>query len=111
MKTLVLITSPPGSAEAWRGMDLVKTLREHGRAAGLALLQDAVLIALARSTTPTAGAVHELIAQELPIYVSEHDLGLRGFSPTDVTPGVHLADDRQIVDLMLVDDTRSLGCF
>lgn len=111
MNTLLLITSPPGSPEARRAIELAKTLRAQNRAVVVALLQDAVLAALDHSATLAAVAVRDLLAQEVPVYAAEHDLALRGFSPANLAAGAHVADDRQLVDLMLADGTRPLGCF
>lgn len=111
MQTLLLITSPPGSPEARRAIELAKALRAQNRAVQVALLQDAVLATLDRSATPAAALVRDILAQEVPVYVAEHDLALRGFSPENLTTGVHVADDRRLVDLILDDATRPLGCF
>lgn len=111
MKTVLLVTSPPGSPEARRAMELAKTLHAQGQVVSVALLQDAVLASLNQNATPAAAAVRDLLAGKVPVYVAEYDLSLRGFSSANVTPGAHLADDRRLVDLMLAEGTRPLGCF
>jgi len=111
MQTLVLVTSSPGSPEAQRAIELARTLRAQNRAVQVALLQDAVLAALGHSAMPAAAAVRDMLAQEVPVYVAEHDLTLRGFSPAVLAAGAHVADDRRLVDLILADASRTLGCF
>lgn len=111
LKTLLLITSAPESAEARRALALAKSLTAQGRAVTVALLQDAVLAALDQSATAAAVAVRDLLAREVPVHVSEQDLTLRGYPPVSLHSGAVAADDHRLVDLMLADGTRTLGCF
>ncbi len=111
MTTLVLITSPPGSAEARRALDLARTIRSQGQTVEVVLLQDAVLTAVDHATTPAAAAVRSLLMQEVPVHVAEYDLVLRGFSPATLAAGARATDDRRLVDLMLAEDAHTLGCF
>ena len=110
-KTLLMITSPPGSPEARRALDIARVLRDAGHSVVVALLQDAVLAALNATDTPAAQAVHDLLAQEVPIYVARHDLALRGFSVASLAADTVIMDDRTLVDLVFADGTRTLGCF
>ena len=111
LKTLLLITSAPESAEARRALDLAISLKVQGRAVTVALLQDAVLAALDQSATAAAVAVRDLLAREVPVHVSEQDLTLRGFSPGHLSRGAEVTGDRHLVDLLLTSGMRALGCF
>jgi len=106
-----MITSAPGSAEALRALAMACTLDGQARDVALALLQDAVLAAVKRNRTPAAQVVSRLAAQSVGVYVAQQDLALRGMSPGDLTPGATVVDDRRLVDLMLADGTKTLGCF
>ncbi len=106
-----MITSSPGSPEALRALAIVCTLDDQARDVGLALLQDAVLAAVKHGRTPAAEVLSRLMAQGVAVYVAQQDLALRGISPDDLTPGATAVDDRGLVDLMLADGTRTLGCF
>jgi sulfur transfer complex TusBCD TusB component (DsrH family) len=55
--------------------------------------------------------VDPLLSSAVPVYVAEQDLRLRGFSAAGLPAGVQLVDDRRVVDLVMADDTRALGCF
>lgn len=77
----------------------------------LALLQDAVLAAAGHSATPAAAALGTFVAQGVAIYVAAEDLSMRGFSPANLVPGAVAVDDRHLVDLMLAEGTKALGCF
>jgi len=110
-RTLLAITSPPGSPEALRALAVACSLDDHSRTIALALLQDAVLAALKDGRTPVAQVVSRLLAQGVAVYVAQQDLTLRGFSAHDLTPRATAVDDRRIVDLMLADGTMTVGCF
>lgn len=110
-RTLVMITSAPGSPEALRALAIACTLDDQARDPELALLQDAVLAAAKHNQTPAAQVVSRLAAQGVAVYVAQQDLALRGISPDDLTPGATAVDDRRLVDLMLADGTKTLGCF
>jgi sulfur relay protein TusB/DsrH len=111
LQTLVLITSPPHSQEAQRALALTASLRARGVGVGVVLLQDAVLAAVRPGEAPAATAVDTLLSSAVPVYVAEHDLRLRGFSAAALSAGVQPVNDRRIVDLVMADDTRALGCF
>lgn len=110
-RMLLAITSPPGSWEAARALALARTLGDQGCDVGLVLLQDAVLAAVDRAQTPVAQVLSQLLAGGVAVYVAAQDLALRGFSPDALTPGATAVDDRRLVDLMLADGTKMLGCF
>ena len=78
---------------------------------GLALLQDAVQAAVNHNQTPAAQIVSRLAAEGIAVHVAEKDLTLRGISPADLVPGATVIDDRRLVELLLADGTRALGCF
>ena len=111
LQTLVLITSPPHSQEAQRALTLTASLRARGVGVGVVLLQDAVLAAVRPSASPASAAVDTLLSSAVPVYVAEHDLRLRGFSTTGLRAGVQSVNDHGIVDLVMADGTRALGCF
>jgi len=110
-RTLLAITSPPGSPEAVRALAIACTLDDQAHTIALALLQDAVLAAVKHDRTPVAQVVSRLLAQGVAVYVAHQDLALRGFSTHDLTPGATAVDDRRLVDLMVADGTKTLGCF
>ncbi len=87
------------------------SLDDQGRSVELALLQDAVLAAAKGNQTPVAQVVSRLAAEGIAVYAAQQDLALRGISPDDLTPGATATDDRGLVDLMLADGTKTLGCF
>ncbi len=87
------------------------SLDDQGRSVELALLQDAVLAAVKDNQTPVAQVVSRLAAEGIAVYAAQQDLALRGISPDDLTPGATATDDRGLVDLMLADGTKTLGCF
>ncbi len=109
-RTLLVITSAPGSPEATRALSVACTLDDQVRDVRLALLQDAVLAAVKHNRTPVAQVVSQLLAQGVAVYVAQQDLALRGISLDDLTPGATAVDDRRLVDLMLADGTKTLGC-
>lgn len=80
-------------------------------AVGVMPLEDSFLAAVRPSTSPAAAAVDALLSSAIPVYVAEPDLRLRGFSAAGLPTGVRLVDDRRIVDLLMANDTRALGCF
>lgn len=110
-RTLLVITSSPGSPEAMRALAIGCTLDDQGRTVALALLQDAVLAAVKHDRTPVAQVMSQLLAQGVAVYVAQQDIVLRGISPDDLTPGATAVDDQRLVDLMLADGTKTLGCF
>jgi len=110
-RTLFVITSAPGSPEALRALAVACALDDQAREVRLALLQDAVLAAVQHNQTPAAQVVSKFLAQGVAVYVAHQDLTLRGVSPDDLTPGVTAVDDRRLVDEMLADGTKTLGCF
>ncbi len=109
--TLLVINSSPESEAAVRALAIACTLDDEGRRVALALLQDAVLAAVKADQTPAAQVVSRLAAQGVAVYVAQQDLALRGISLHDLTPGATTVDDRRLVDLMLADGTKTLGCF
>lgn len=111
LQTLVLITSPPYSPQAQRALILAAALRTRGIAVGVVLLQDAVFAAVPPNASPAAATIDALLSNAVPVYVAEHDLRLRGFSAAGLPAGVQPVDDRRIVDLVMADNTRALGCF
>ena len=110
-RTLLVITSSPGSPEAVRALAVACALDDEARGVALALLQDAVLAAVKHDRTPVAQVVSRLAAQGVAVYAAQQDLALRGISPDDLTPGAAAVDDRRLVNLMLADGTKTMGCF
>ncbi len=108
---LLVITSSPAAEAALRALAVACTLDDQGRCVALALLQDAVLAAVKSDQTPAAQVVSKLAAEGIAVYAALQDLALRGISPDDLTPGATTVDDRGLVDLMLADGTKTLGCF
>ncbi len=110
-QVLLMISSPPRSAEAQRAFHLTHTFYAQGRAIAVVLLQDGVLAAVGIDPTRDPEGLAMLMSQGVPIYACEHDLILRGFAPQDMLPAAEAVNDQRIVDLMLADGTRTLGCF
>ena len=108
---LLMISSLPRSMEAQRALHLARTLHAQGRAIVVVLLQDGVLAAVGTDPTRDPEGLAVLMSLGVPIYACEHDLILRGFAPQDMLPNGQAVNDQRIVDLMLADDTRTLGCF
>ncbi len=109
--SLVVIIHPTGSEQGQRALALAHSLRQKGVWVKVALLQDAVLAALDRNRTPPAGMLRDLSSHEVPIYVAEEDLVMRGFGHPDLIAGAVTIDDRALVDLILAEGTTTLGCF
>lgn len=110
LRRLLLVTSPPGSGEARRALELANSLRAGGFDVGLVLLQDAVLAAIKHSRTPAALAVKDLLMKGTPVYAAEEDLALRGFPSANLAAGAITLNDGHLIDLMLADGTTLLGC-
>ncbi len=109
-RVLLMISSPPHSADGRRAFHLAHTMHAQGRAVAVVLLQDAVLTGIGTILVQESGGLAALVSREVPVYVSEHDLALRGFAPQDLIPGAEAVGDGRVVDLMLADSTRTLGC-
>ena len=98
---VLLVASGPRTPEAATALALAGALQEAGHAVSLCLLQDATLLALARSDRP--------LLVPTRVYVAADDLLLRGFTVEDVTPGVQVTDHGALVDLMTMDGVRTIG--
>jgi sulfur relay protein TusB/DsrH len=110
-RTLLVVTSSPGSAEAMRALAIACARDDQAHTMALVLLQDAVQAAVDGNQTPVAQVVSRTLADGGAVYVAQQDLALRGISPDDLTPQATVVDDRRLVDLMLADGTKTLGCF
>ncbi len=98
---VLLVASGPRTPEAATALALVAALQERGHPVSVCLLQDATLLALARSDRPFLVPTR--------VYVAADDLRLRGFTVEDVTPGVQVTDHGALVDLMTTDGVRTIG--
>ena len=74
-------------------------------------MQDAVQAAVKHNQTAAALIVSRLAAEGIAVHVAEKDLTLRGISPADLVPGAMVVDDRRLVEHLLADGTKTLGCF
>jgi len=108
---LLMISSPARSVETQRAFHLARTLHGQGRAVAVILLQDAVLAAVGNGPARDSEVLTALVSRGVPVYTCEHDLMLRGFPPHAMVHGAQAVNDQRIVDLMLADGTRTLGCF
>jgi sulfur relay protein TusB/DsrH len=102
---LILISSPPNNPKALTALRLTQGLRGQGRSVSLCLLQDGVLLALARQAAERIPA----LTSEIDVYALGEDLRMRGFGRQEVLPQVHLIDCEQLVDLMA--GCRTMGIF
>jgi len=102
---LILISSPPNNPKALSALRLTQALRAQGTSVSLCLLQDGVLLALARQATERILA----LTSEIDVYTLGEDLKMRGFGSQEVLPQVHLIDYERLVDLMV--DHRVMGAF
>lgn len=109
METLFLITSPPRSPAMERVLALAAAMQARDSAVGILLLQDAVLAAIHETATP--GGVEMLAGREVPVYVAEMDLAMRGCAAAPLAAGVEAVGDHRLVELMLADNVRVLGAF
>ncbi len=98
---VLLVASGPRTPEAATALALAAALQEAGHPVSLCLLQDATLLAVARSERPFLPASR--------VYVAADDLRLRGLTVEDVTPGVQVTDHGALVDLMTMDGVRTIG--
>jgi len=108
---LLMISSPARSVETLRAFQLARTLHVQGRTVAVILLQDAVPAVVGNGPAQDSGGLTALVSRGVPVYTCEHDLMLRGFPPHAMVHGVQAVNDQRIVDLMLADGTRTLGCF
>lgn len=102
---LILISSPPNNPKTLSALRLTQALRGEGLSVSLCLLQDGVLLALARQPTDRIPAV----TSEIEVYAFGEDLRMRGFGEEEVISNVHLIDYERLVDLMV--DRRTMGAF
>ena len=102
---LILISSPPNNPKALSALRLTQALRGEGRSISLCLLQDGVLLALARQTMGRISA----LTSEIKVYALGEDLKMRGFGRQEALPRVHLIEYDRLVDLMV--DHRVMGAF
>ncbi len=98
---VLLVASGPRTPEAATALALAAALQEAGHPVSLCLLEDATLLALARSDRPLPAPTR--------VYAAADDLRLRGFTVDDVTPGVQVTDHGALVDLITMDGVRTIG--
>ena len=79
---LILISSPPNNPKALSALRLTQALRGEGRSVSLCLLQDGVLLALARQAAERIPA----LTSEIKVYALGEDLKMRGFGSQEVLP-------------------------
>ncbi len=108
---VVVLRSEPASAQANGALDLAQGLRDAGSIVTVALVQDAVLLALGNGDLPAQRGLRRLLeAGGRCVYLAQ-DLGLRGFGSTETVAGCTPADDGALVDLLLADGARVAGAF
>lgn len=103
---LCLITSPPESAQAKRGLDLVSKWLKKGHSVKIGLLQDGIYTGLNGSAIIEDDSVHHA-----EWFVLSDDLQLRGFSEQDLEAGVGIMDYPQLIKMMMEDTDQVLGAF
>lgn len=103
-EVLCMISSPPESANAKRGLALAAEWMKQGRSVKICLIQDGVYASLARSKM--SGGLES--AQWFSL---ADDLQIRGFKAEDLSQGVRILDYAQLVQMMLSDEQQVLGAF
>jgi sulfur transfer complex TusBCD TusB component (DsrH family) len=108
---VVVLRSGPGTSEAEGALRLAEALLEQADVLALALIEDAVLIALKDGELPAQGQLRGLLDAGAPCVYLAEDLALRGFDADQSLPGCAPTGYDGLVDLMLADDARVAGAF
>jgi sulfur relay (sulfurtransferase) complex TusBCD TusD component (DsrE family) len=108
---VVVLRSGPRTSEADRALRFAESLLEQGGQLSLALLEDAVLIALKDGELPSQQRLRSLLqAGAGCVYLAE-DLTMRGFASDQVAQGSAPASYERLVDVLLADGSRVVGAF
>lgn len=103
-EVLCMISSPPGSPNAERGLALAAEWMKQGRSVKICLIQDGVYASLARNKM--SGDL-----EPAQWFTLADDLRLRGFKAEDLRRGVQILDYAQLVQMMMSEDQQVLGAF
>lgn len=103
-EVLCMISSPPESANAKRGLSLAAEWLKQGRSVKICLIQDGVYASLAQAKM--TGDV-----ESAQWFTLADDLQLRGFQDEDLRHGVQILDYAHLVQMMMNEDYQILGAF
>lgn len=103
-KIVCLISSPPESANAKRGLSLAEEWLKQGHSVQICLLQDGVYAALQK--TVLTGQL-----EKARWYVLADDLKIRGFQNEDLQSGVEIVDNSHLVQMMMGEADQVMGAF
>ncbi len=108
---VLVLRSGPGTQQADGALRLAQPLIEQGGGVTLALVQDAVLVALGDGELPAQRRLREVVAAGARCVYLAEDLALRGFGPDRALPGCAPTGYDGLVDLLLADGARIAGAF
>ena len=103
-EVLCMISSPPESANAKRGLALAKEWIKQGRSVKICLIQDGIYASLVK--TKMFGDL-----ESAQWFTLADDLHLRGFQDEDLRQGVKTLDYVHLVQMMMSENHQVLGAF
>lgn len=109
--TVIVARSGPGTSQADGALRLAHALIERDGGVTVALLQDAVLIALSDGDLPSQQRLRAAIHTGVQCVYLAEDLALRGFGPDRTLKGCESTGYAGLVDLLLANDARVAGAF
>ncbi len=108
---VVVLRSGPSSPQAGGALDLAQGLLDQNGGVTVALMQDAVQLAVRDGELPAQQGLRRLLqAGGRCVYLAD-DLVLRGYVPDQTVETSEPADDAGLVDLLLADGARVAGAF
>ena len=105
-KVVCLISSPPDSTQAQRGLELVQEWEKQGDKVQVCLIQDAVYMGLQKNTVQ----IHTSLSPDQWLVLDE-DLQLRGFTSSELRPGVQTINYNQLTLTLLENADQVIGAF
>jgi sulfur transfer complex TusBCD TusB component (DsrH family) len=108
---VVVLRSGPGTSEAEGALGLAEALVEQGGTLVVALLQDAVLIALKDSELASQRQLRALLDTGARCVYLADDLAMRGVGSDQTLLGCSPVGYEELVDVLLADGARVAGAF
>lgn len=103
-KVLCMISSPPESANAKRGLALAEEWIKQGHSVKICLIQDGIYAALVKAN-PVDGL------ESVQWFALTDDLRLRGFQNEDLRSGAQSIDYAHLVQMIMGDVDQVVGSF
>jgi sulfur transfer complex TusBCD TusB component (DsrH family) len=108
---VVVPRSGPGTSEAEGALGLAQALLDQGGGLVLALLQDAVLLALKNGELPAQRRSRGLLERGARCVYLTEDLAMRGFVSDQALSGCSLVKYEELIDVLLADGASVAGAF